>query len=79
MRPVFECKNTHAPNVGVECPSGRSGTRRTTRKRKSPAESGPVLRTVGSDGPHENGVLVEVVETVSARFGTETGSSHLNK
>ncbi|WP_373189781.1 hypothetical protein, partial [Halolamina sp.] len=34
-----------APSVVAECPTGRSGTLRTTREGKSPAESGTVPRT----------------------------------
>ena len=46
----------------------------------TPAETGTVLRTEGSDGPHENGVLVNAVETsVSASSVVETGSPCLKE
>jgi len=42
----------------------------------TPAETATVLRTEGSDRPHENSVLVDAVDTlaVSASHVVETGS-----
>jgi hypothetical protein len=79
MRPVFKRDKKRASDMVVECRVGRSGALRTACQGKSPAESGTVLRTDGSDGPHENSVLVDALETVSARSDTETGNSVLNK
>ncbi len=76
---VFKRDKKRAPSVVAECPSGRSGTLRTTREGKSPMESGTVLRTEGSDGPHENAVLVDAVSTSDTSSDGETGSHDLNK
>ncbi|OIB56853.1 RNA-guided endonuclease InsQ/TnpB family protein [Natrialba sp. SSL1] len=47
----------------------------------TPAETATVLRTEGSDGPHENSVLVDAVDTlsVSASRVVETGSPCLKE
>ncbi|WP_254811042.1 RNA-guided endonuclease InsQ/TnpB family protein [Natronosalvus amylolyticus] len=47
----------------------------------TPVKTATVLRTVGSDGPHENGVLVDAVDarSVSASRVVETGSSCLKE
>ena len=77
--PAFKRDKKRAPAVVAECPTGRSGTLRTAREGKPPAESVTVLRTEGSDGPHENSVLVDAVSTSDASSDTETGSPTRNK
>ncbi|WP_458208112.1 hypothetical protein [Haladaptatus sp. NG-SE-30] len=76
---MFKRDKKRASVAAVECPSGRSGTLQTACQGKSPAESGTVLRTISSDGPHKSVALVDAVESVSASSDTETGTSHLSK
>jgi len=49
--------------------------------KETPVESATVLRTEGSDGPHENGVLVDAVDSfsVSASRVVESGSPCLKE
>jgi hypothetical protein len=44
-----------APSVVVKCPTGRSGTLRTTREGKSPVESGTAVPTPGASSDTEIG------------------------
>ena len=52
---VFKRENKRAPSRVVECPFGRSGTLRTTREGKSPAESGIPVPTSGINSDTETG------------------------
>jgi hypothetical protein len=64
-----------ALSVVAECPFGRSGTLRTTREGKSPAESGTVPRTfrvLVCERIAER--FVNAVPTSGASFDAETGS-----
>ncbi len=52
---VFKRGNKRAPSGMAECPFGRSGTLRTTRNGKSPAESGTTVPTPGASFDTETG------------------------
>jgi hypothetical protein len=52
---VFERDKKRALSGVVECPSGRSGTLRTTREGKPPAESGTAVPTSGARADAEPG------------------------
>jgi hypothetical protein len=52
---VFKRDNKRAPSVVAECPSGRSGTLRTTRQGKPPAESGTSASTSDARSDRETG------------------------
>jgi hypothetical protein len=52
---VFKGENKRAPSGVAECPSGRSGTLRTTRQGKPPAESGTAVPTSGASADTETG------------------------
>ncbi len=55
MMTVFKRDKKRAPSVVTECPSGRSGTLRTTCEGKSPAESGTAVSTSGTSSDAETG------------------------
>jgi len=52
---VFKRDKKRALLVVAECPSGRSGTLRTTREGKPPAESGTAVPTSGTSTDTETG------------------------
>ena len=55
---VFKRDNKRAPSVVAECPSGRSGTLRTTREGKPPAESGAAVSMSDASADTETGSSV---------------------
>ena len=52
---VFKRDKKRSLSVEAECPSGRSGTLRTTREGKSPVESGTVVSTLDTSSDTEAG------------------------
>ena len=52
---VFKRDKKRALSVVAECPPGRSGTLRTTRKGKSPAESRAAVSTSDASSDTETG------------------------
>ena len=51
---VFKRDKKRAPSVVAECPSGRSGTLRTTREGKSPMKSGTAVATPDASSDAES-------------------------
>ena len=73
--PLFTRVKRRAPVGVIECRTGRSGTRRTTREGRSPVESGTVLRALCAlPGDRDTQRLVTAVSRSGASSDTEPES-----